>query len=123
MKNLGGLKYFLGIGAARSTRGIFLSQRKYILDLLAKVGMLDCKPIDTPIVQNHRLREYFGLVPTNKERYQRLVGKLIYFSHTRPNITHAVSVVSQFMHAPSEDLMDGVMRFLRYLKGALRRGL
>lgn len=69
MKNLGGLKYFLGIEVARSKKGIFLSQRKYILDLLSEVGLLDCKPVDTPIVQNHQLGEYPDQVPTNKGRY------------------------------------------------------
>ncbi|WJZ84417.1 hypothetical protein VitviT2T_004022 [Vitis vinifera] len=58
MKNLGGLKYFLGIEVARSRQGIFLSQKKYILDLLAEVGLLGCKPVDIPIVQNHKLGEY-----------------------------------------------------------------
>ena len=58
MKNLGGLKYFLGIEVARSRKGIFLSQQKYVLDLLTEVGLLECKPVDTPIVQNHRLGEY-----------------------------------------------------------------
>ena len=82
MKNLGGLKYFLGIEVARSKRGIFLSQRKYILDLLTKVGLLNCKPTETPIIPNHKLGEYPNQVPTDKGRYQRLVGKLIYFSHT-----------------------------------------
>ena len=53
-----------------------------MLDLLSEVGLLDCKPIDTPIVQNHKLGEYSDHVPTNKERYQRLVGKLVYLSHT-----------------------------------------
>lgn len=55
MKNLGGLKYFFGIEVARSRRGIFLSRRKDVLDLLTEVGMLDCKPADTPIVQNQKL--------------------------------------------------------------------
>jgi hypothetical protein len=68
MKNLGGLKYFLGIEVARSKQGICLSQRKYILDLLSEVGLLECKPADTPIVQNHKLGEYPDQVPTNKER-------------------------------------------------------
>ena len=49
IKNLGGLKYFLGIEVARSKHEIFLSQRKYILDLLTKTGMLECKSADTPI--------------------------------------------------------------------------
>ena len=85
--------------------------------------MLDCKPADTPIVQNHHLGEYPDQVPTNKERYQRLVGRLIYLSHTRPDIAYAVSVVSQFMHSPSEDHMNAVLRILRYLKSAPGKGL
>ncbi|XP_023742905.1 uncharacterized mitochondrial protein AtMg00810-like [Lactuca sativa] len=67
MKNLGGLKYFLGIEVARSKQSIFLSQQKYILDLLLEVGVLDCKTTDTPIVQNHKLGEYPDQVPKNKE--------------------------------------------------------
>jgi Reverse transcriptase (RNA-dependent DNA polymerase) len=91
MKNLGRLKYFLGIEVARSNQGISLSQRKYVLDLLAEVGLLDCKPIDTPVAPNNKLKESSDQIPTNKERYQRLVGKLIYLSHTRPDIVYAVS--------------------------------
>ncbi|KAG6493367.1 hypothetical protein ZIOFF_048350 [Zingiber officinale] len=69
MKNLRGLKYFLGIEVARSKQDIFLSQRKYVLDLLAEVGLLDYKPMDTPIIQNHRLGEYTDQVPIDKGRY------------------------------------------------------
>lgn len=92
----------MGIEVARSSQGIFLSHRKYVLDLLSEVGMIDCKSADTPIVQNHKLEEYRDQVPTNKERYQRLVGKLIYLPHTRSNIAYAISLVSQYMHNPSE---------------------
>ncbi|CAL2255207.1 unnamed protein product [Prunus armeniaca] len=123
MKSLGDLKYFLGIEVARSKHGIFLSERKYILDLLAETGMLDCKPIDTHSEQNHKLGLYPDQVPTDKERYQRLVGKLIYLSHTHPDIAYAVSVVSQFMHSPIEDHMGVVMRILRYLKVTPGKGL
>ena len=123
MKNLGGLKYFLGIEVSRNKEGIFLSQRKYVLDLLAEVGMLECKPVDTPMVQNVKLDVDPNQTPTNKERYQRLVGKLIYLSHTRPDIAYAVSVVSQFMHSPSDEHMEAVMRIIKYLKGAPGRGI
>lgn len=102
MKNSGGLKYFLGIEVARNKNIIFLSQMKYLHDLLAEVRMLECKPIDTPIIQNHKLRIDSNQKPTNRERYQRLVGKLIYISHTRPDIAYAISVVSQFMHSPKK---------------------
>ena len=123
MKSLGNLKYFLRIEVARSAQGIFLSQRKYVLDLLAEVGLLDCKPADTPIMQNHRLGEYPDQEPTDKEGYQRLVGKLIYLSHTRPDIAYSVSVVSRFMHSPRNRHMEAVMRILRYLKGSPGKGL
>ncbi|CAN6710697.1 unnamed protein product [Malus baccata var. baccata] len=123
MKELGEFKYFLGIGVARSKHGIFLFQRKYVLDLLAEIGMLDCKPVDTPIEQNHRLGLFSDQVPTHKERYQRLVGRLIYLSHIHPNTAYAVSVVIQFMPSPSEAHMDAVTYILRYLKRAHDRGL
>ena len=123
LKDLGPLKYFLGIEVSRSRSGITMCQRKYILDLLAETGMLDCKPIDTPIEMNHQLEILPDQVPTNRKRYQKLVGKLIYLSHTRPDIAYAVSVVSRFMHAPSEEHMTAVYRILRYLKATPGKGL
>lgn len=77
MKSLGGLKYFLEIEVARSRQGIFLSLRKYVLDLLIGVGMLKCKLVDIPIVQNHIIGEYSNQAPTDKRRYQRILGKII----------------------------------------------
>ncbi|XP_073116145.1 uncharacterized protein [Elaeis guineensis] len=122
VKDLGHLRYFLGIEVARSLKRIFLSQRKYILDLLTEVGMLGYRPIATPIEQNHRLVADTG-VPIDRERYQRLVGRLIYLSHTRPDIAFAVSVVSQFMYDLRSVHMDAVTRILRYLKSCPGRGL
>ena len=123
MKDLGRLKYFLGIEVNRSKQGIFVSQRKYVLDLLGETGMLGCEPIKSPIEKNHGLEECPDQTPVNKERYQRLVGRLIYLSHTRPDIAYAVSVVSRFMHNPSKQHMDAVVRILRYLKSAPGKGL
>jgi len=123
MKDLGQLKYFLSIEVARSKQGISLSQHKYVLDLLSETGMLACKPVETPIQINHRLRILPDQIPTDIGWYQRLMGKLIYLTHTRPDITYVVGIVSQFMHAPSEEHMDAVYRILRYLKGASGKGL
>ena len=64
--------------------------------------MLGCKPSETPIEQNHKLGEAIEDAMVDKGRYQRLVGKLIYLSYTRPDIAYAMSVVSQFMHSPRE---------------------
>ncbi|CAL2255384.1 unnamed protein product [Prunus armeniaca] len=73
MKDLGALKYFLGIEIARSKTSIFLSQRKYVMDLLTETGMFGCKPADTSIEMNHKLCEDMDRVPTNKEQYQPLL--------------------------------------------------
>ena len=94
-----------------------------MLDLLTKTGMLDCKPVETPMEMNHKLGILPDQAPTDKGRYQRLVGRLIYLSHTRPDISYAVNVVSQFMHAPSEEHMEAVYQILRYLKSAPGKGL
>jgi Reverse transcriptase (RNA-dependent DNA polymerase) len=123
MKHLGGLKYFLGIEVTRDKEGIYLSQRKYILDLLCETGMLDCKPVDTPMMPNLKLEAYTDHTPTNVDKYQRLVGKLICLAHTRPDIAYAVSIVSQFMHSPKEEHLEAVMRILRYLKGTPGKGI
>jgi hypothetical protein len=55
VKDLGALRYFLGIEVSQGSKGIFLSQRKYTLDLLKETGMLGARPASTPIEQNHRL--------------------------------------------------------------------
>lgn len=54
--------------------------------------------------------------PVDKGRYQRLIGKLIYFAHTTPNISYTVSTVSQFMNNPNEEHIEAIYRILRYLK-------
>ena len=59
----------------------------------------------------------------NTTRYQKLVGKLIYLSHTRPDIAFAVNIVSQFMHSPYEVHLEAVYRILRYLKSTPGKGL
>ena len=85
--------------------------------------MMDCKPANTPIVQNHGLQLIKGAVPTDRGRYQRLVGKLIYLSHTRPDVAYAVGVLSQFMHSPQEEHWEAALRVVRYLKGTAGHGV
>jgi hypothetical protein len=84
--------------------------------------MLGCRPLSTPINPNHKLCAESG-DPVNKETYQRLVGRLIYLCHTRPDISYAVSVVSRYMHDPRSGHLDVVYRILRYLKSSPGKGL
>ena len=114
MKGLGTLKCFLGIEVSHSKHKHFLAQRKYTLDLLNETGNSACEPINTYIEVNHDMSIYPNQIPANKERYQRLVGKLIYLTHTRPDISYAISVVSQFLHNPSNEHN----RILAYLKSS-----
>ncbi|KAL5540944.1 hypothetical protein UlMin_044920 [Ulmus minor] len=123
MKDLGPLKYFLGIEVSRSKEGIVISQRKYALDLLQETGMSSCQPADTPVEEGLKLCIESDQVPVDKGRYQRLVGRLMYLAHTRPDLAYALSIVSQFMHNPGEKHMNAVMRILRYLKSAPGKGI
>ncbi|RVW33186.1 Retrovirus-related Pol polyprotein from transposon RE1 [Vitis vinifera] len=112
MKDLGPLKYFIGIEVSRSSEGFFLSQRKYALDLLQETGMSGCQPVNTPIEEGLKLCVEPNQVSTDKGRYQRLVGRLMYLAYTRPDLAYALSVVSQYMHNPGEQHMNAVMRIL-----------
>ena len=93
-KDLGKLKYFLGIEVAQSNSGVVISQRKYTLDILINTGMLDYKPVDTPMDPNVKLVSIQGELLRDPGRYRRLVGKLNYLTITRPDISFLVSVVS-----------------------------
>ena len=96
------LRYFLSIKVMRSKRGIFLSQNKYVFNLLSETGKLGIKPCSSPMAPSvHLTRE--GKTMKDLERYRRLVGKLNYLTVTRPDITYFVSIVSQYMSSPTVD--------------------
>jgi hypothetical protein len=100
IKDLGHLKYFLEIKMTVSHKGLFLNQRKYVLDLLKDVEMMDAKSAPTPLDSKLKLEttsEPFGFI----NHYQHLVDKLIYLTITWHDITYTISLVSQFMYAPT----------------------
>ena len=84
--------------------------------------MLGYRPTDAPVEFNCKLGNSGDKAPADKEKYQHLVGKLIYLSHTPPYISYDVRTVSQFMQAPCEEHMEAVNKILRYLKTTLDKG-
>ncbi|XP_020262438.1 uncharacterized protein LOC109838399 [Asparagus officinalis] len=85
--------------------------------------MSACQPSETPMEEGVKLEVETEQVPVDKGRYQRLVGKLMYLTHTRPDTSYALSTVSQFMHNPGEKHMQVVMKIISYLKAAPGKGI
>ncbi|GKB33820.1 ribonuclease H-like domain-containing protein [Tanacetum coccineum] len=110
----------------KSDKDLCMSQRKYCLELLKEYGLLECKPVSRPMEPNSVL----SYVPTkddpllnNITGYQKLLGKLIYISHTRPDIAYSVHCLAQYMHSPLKSHLNSSLNVLRYLKGAPGKGI
>ncbi|XP_019267541.1 PREDICTED: uncharacterized protein LOC109244840 [Nicotiana attenuata] len=130
MKDLGELKYSLGIEFARSSQGILMHQRKYTLELISETGLGAAKPAITPLDFNVKLttKEYDIYANKGKEvtdedeeqpalnSYQRLIGKLLYLTMTRPDIAFSVQTLSQFLQKPKKSHMEAALKIMRYLK-------
>ncbi|CAA7023524.1 unnamed protein product [Microthlaspi erraticum] len=123
MKDLGKLKYFLGIEVSRGPDGIFLSQRKYVLDIVAETGNLGSRPAETPLEQHQQLSTVVSPLLDDPKKYRRLMGRLIYLLNTRPELSYSVHLLSQFMKEPTEAHWQAALRVVRYLKGSPGQGI
>lgn len=136
MKDLGPLKFFLGIEFARSKERVIMSQRKYALELISELGLRGAKPVYAPLDPSLRLTsiDYDSQVndsgedPVDKSlknigKYQRLVEKLLYLTMTRVDIFFFVQILSQFMHAHKESHMEAAIRMMKFVKTSPGLGL
>ncbi|XP_057453048.1 uncharacterized mitochondrial protein AtMg00810-like [Lotus japonicus] len=123
LKDLGTLHYFLGLEITRSKKGIFLNQRKYTLSLLEDTGFLGSQPTTLPMQPHLKLNSTDGDLLPDITQYRRLVGRLLYLTLSRPDITFCVHKLSQFLSKPRTPHLDVVHYFLRYLKGTLGQGI
>ncbi|KAI5347902.1 hypothetical protein L3X38_000789 [Prunus dulcis] len=123
IKDLGLLHYFLGIQITKTATGLFLSQTKYVADLLVKSEMFDAKPCDTPWLPYNWLLKEDGDPYSNPKLYRSIVGALQYLTFTRPDIAFSVHQVCQFMQNPMVSHFTAVKRILRYLMGTMQFGI
>ncbi|XP_010412990.1 PREDICTED: uncharacterized protein LOC104699374 [Camelina sativa] len=123
MKDLGPLKYFLGIEVARNATGIYICQRKYALDIISETGLMGAKPAAFPLEQTHDLFMNTSPLLPDPQRYRRLIGRLIYLAVTRPDLAFSVHMLARFMQQPREAHWDGALRIVRYLKSDPGQGI
>ncbi|GKE03009.1 putative RNA-directed DNA polymerase [Tanacetum coccineum] len=123
MSDLGLLSYYLGIQVSQQEDGITLKQEAYAKSILTKTRMLDCNPTKNPMEHKLKLLKEEEGELVNPTEYRSIVGGLRYLTHTRPDISFAVGVVSRFMEKPIVKHFQAVKRILRYVKGTLGYGL
>ncbi|KAH9668238.1 hypothetical protein KPL70_021339 [Citrus sinensis] len=132
MKDLGQAKKILGVEIRRNRKNglLILSQESYLKNVLTTFGMTDSKPVQTPLASHFRLSS--SQCPSTDEEkqvmmsvpYANAVGCLMYaMVLTRPDIAHAVSVISRYMASPGMEHWKAVKWVLRYLNGTLKKGL
>jgi hypothetical protein len=117
MSLLGELSLFLGLQIRQSNQGIFISQTKYIREMIKRFKMEYCKLVITPMQTSCKLRKDDGSKSTDQSQYRSMIGSLLYLTTSRPDVMQAVGQVARFQAAPKESLVLAVKRIFRYLKG------
>ena len=123
MSLLGELKIFLGLQISQQNNGIFISQSKYIKEMLKKFGMEDCKPVSTPMTIGCNLSKDDESKEVDQKLYRSMIGSLLYVTASRPEFMHAVGLVSRFQANPKETHVLAIKRIFKYLKGTTEFGL
>jgi hypothetical protein len=123
MSMLGELSFFLGLQISQFDKGIFISQTKYIKEMLKKFRMEDCAPVNTPMVTGCKLSKDDESLEENQTLYRSMIGNLLYVMTSRPDIMQAVGLVAWFQAAPKETHVQAVKIIFKYLKGTLDFGL
>ncbi|KAJ0829337.1 putative RNA-directed DNA polymerase [Helianthus annuus] len=123
MTDLGKLQYFLGLEIKQTHEGVFISQEKYALNLISKFGMTGCKLDDIPMSSYEKFQVDDGEDKVEETRYRSLVGSLMYLTHTHPDLSYAVGVLSRFMQSPSKTHAGAAKKILRYIAGTCQFGI
>jgi len=123
VKDLGSFNFFLGIEVLPYSRGVVLSQQRYILDILKRTKMTEAKPTTSPMASSTHLSAFEGDLFNDPTLYRSTVGALQYLCITRLDISFRVNKLSQFMKKPTELHWQSVKQLLRYLKHTIQHDL
>lgn len=123
MTDMGLLRYFLGIKVEQSGNGIFISQAKYVNEVLERFNMQESKATITPTVMGLKLSKEDNSKDFDPSLYKSMVGSLMYMTATRPDIMYDVSLISRFMERPKEAHWQAAKIILRYVNGTKRFGI
>lgn len=123
MSDLGTMNYFLGMEIKQCSSGIFISQKKYAIDILKRFKLDSCKEVATPLVQNEKISKDDGEKLEDSSAFRSLVGSLLYLTATRPDLMFSANLLSRFMSSPSNVHMGIAKRVLRYIRGTSNLGI
>ena len=123
MTDLGLLSQLLGLEIAQSQHGIKLHHSKYALYFLNKFNMKYFKPRNTLFLSGFKLEEAGSSPMVNNTLYRQLIGCLLYLTHTRPDISYAVSAASRYMDQPHEIHWRASKRILNFVQGTRNHGI
>jgi len=123
MTDLGLISFFLGMEIKQSKEEKFICQKKYVKEILKKFHMENCKPTTSPMNQKDKFSKEDGTARVDEEKFRSLIGYLLYLTATGPDILYARSLLSRFMHSPSEMHMRAAKIIMRYIKGTYNFGV
>jgi hypothetical protein len=102
MSLLGELSLFMGLQIHQRNQGIFISQMKYIREMIKSFGMEDCKPVITPMQTSCKLSKDDDSKSTDQRKYRSMIGNLLYVTTSKPNVMQAIGQVARFQESPKE---------------------
>ncbi len=123
MSMMGELNFFLGLQIKQSEEGIFISQSKYIKEMLEKFKMKDAKEISTPMGSSCKLDKDEKGKSIDCKLYRGMIGSLLYLTASRPDILFSVCMCARYQACPKESHLQAVKRIFRYLVGTSNVGL
>ena len=123
MSDLGLLTYYLGIEVLQYNGGIVIKQEGYAKKVLEETHMIECNATQYPMDAGLQLSKAQEESSVDEKEYRRTIGCLRYLTHTRPDLSYSVGVLSRYMHEPKTSHLAALKQVLRYIKGSFAYGL